>query len=295
MGTDKHALPPQTSASPTSSPAKGQGYYAKAMAMLQQSKHTAEQDETATAAQQQAARMARLGAIFGTPPRMANTTQPPTAPHPAGKATTTTVTTTAATRKVKPSTSTNASTHIPTMNMVAHTRKNIKTHTPTLHHCRRPTRHPASLLPNKTTGAQPHELQRVGTPSFYFERQTGSNCQAHALNNLMGFRLVSPSTLQAFIAHKMETAPDPETREHWRWSAYNEVTAQGPLSGFGDDVVKVWLEETQNLTQLKIGVIHDTLDNKLHALNTEADKHSTHSFICKSINHAFAIKKINSS
>eukprot|EP00983_Pelagomonas_calceolata_P036892 1134809-Pelagomonas_calceolata.AAC.1 len=37
------------------------------------------------------------------------------------------------------------------------------------------------------------------------------------------------------------------------------------------------------------------MDNKLHALNTEATKHSTHSFIGKNTNHAFAIKKINSS
>eukprot|EP00983_Pelagomonas_calceolata_P044585 1139354-Pelagomonas_calceolata.AAC.2 len=93
----------------------------------------------------------------------------------------------------------------------------------------------------------------------------------------------------------MATTPGPETREHWRWSAYNEVAAQGPLSGFGDDIIKVWLEETQILTRLKIGVVQETLDNKLHALNTEAAKHLTHSFMGKSINHAFAIKEINSS
>ena len=128
--------------------------------------------------------------------------------------------------------------------------------------------------PSLTTAQSP-ALHKVGTPSFYFERQTGMNCQAHALNNLMGFRLISPEMLKAFIAHKMSTAPDYATREAWRFSAYNEVAAQGPLSGFGNDIVQTWLEETQNLTPVKIANVLETLDDKVHALNAEATKRQT--------------------
>eukprot|EP00983_Pelagomonas_calceolata_P096655 1158154-Pelagomonas_calceolata.AAC.2 len=92
----------------------------------------------------------------------------------------------------------------------------------------------------------------------------------------------------------MATASDPDTRERWRWSAHSEMAIQGPLSGFGDDLVQAWLEETQGLTLTLTGVVPETLD-KIHALHAESEKHSTNSFICRNNNHAFAIKKIDSS
>eukprot|EP00983_Pelagomonas_calceolata_P059870 1146114-Pelagomonas_calceolata.AAC.1 len=89
----------------------------------------------------------------------------------------------------------------------------------------------------------------------------------------------------------MATAPDQDTRDRWWWSAYNERAVQGPLSGYGDDFIRAWLEETQNLTLAHIGAIPETLENKIHTLDTESEKHSTNSFICCNNNHAFAIKK----
>eukprot|EP00983_Pelagomonas_calceolata_P039224 1137082-Pelagomonas_calceolata.AAC.2 len=87
----------------------------------------------------------------------------------------------------------------------------------------------------------------------------------------------------------MATAADLEIRERWRWSACNEMAVQGHLSGFGDDLVQAWLEE--NLTTALVGVVPKTLENQIHTLNTESEKHSTNSFICRNNNHAFAIKK----
>eukprot|EP00983_Pelagomonas_calceolata_P036427 1133679-Pelagomonas_calceolata.AAC.1 len=60
----------------------------------------------------------------------------------------------------------------------------------------------------------------------------------------------------------MATAPDPDTREHWRWSTYGQVATQGPFLGFGDHVVQTWLEQTHNLTPLKIGEVPGTLGKK---------------------------------
>eukprot|EP00983_Pelagomonas_calceolata_P024072 756996-Pelagomonas_calceolata.AAC.1 len=76
----------------------------------------------------------------------------------------------------------------------------------------------------------------------------------------------------------MAAASDPGTRDCWKWSAYNEVTAQGPSSGCSDDIIQARLEEGQNLTPTLVAKI-ETKDNKLHTIIKEAAKHSTNSFI----------------
>eukprot|EP00983_Pelagomonas_calceolata_P050200 1141847-Pelagomonas_calceolata.AAC.8 len=69
--------------------------------------------------------------------------------------------------------------------------------------------------------------------------------EARPCNCLLGdmsvcmYKYVEQDFLTTFASntHKMAIASDPGTRDRWKWSAYSEVTAQGPSSGFGDDII----------------------------------------------------------
>eukprot|EP00983_Pelagomonas_calceolata_P045665 1139844-Pelagomonas_calceolata.AAC.2 len=73
------------------------------------------------------------------------------------------------------------------------------------------SQHAKSSMSHPTSANDHITMTKIGMPplhhaAIYFERRAGTNCQLHALNNLLGFKLASPRILHAFIAYKMATA-----------------------------------------------------------------------------------------